>query len=295
MVKQKGISAPTVPVVAREEDGTIQITVTIPKEEVSKAEAQTLGEIAQTIKIPGFRPGKAPLEDVKQHASAQTVLEKILAKIIPPAYQKVIKEHNLKPILTPRFELVKTETNSDWQIRALTCEIPNVELGDYQKELEGAGAANKLWTPDKAKRGTPKEPTQEEKENLVLDTLLKTTKVTLSKLLIEEEVNHRLAGLVDQTQKLGLSVDEYLARTNRTVESLKQEYTQQAESQLKLMILLSRVAQKEGITVSDDDVNEVLQKGENSDQKSSPSESQKEMIKGVLLRRRALDRLTAFV
>ncbi|MBI2405697.1 hypothetical protein HYV21_01440 [Candidatus Microgenomates bacterium] len=293
-------------ILAREEDGTIQLTITIPTPVIAQAEREALEELTKTTEIPGFRPGYAPLEEIKKRVSAQTVLERILGKVLPLTYRAALEEHKITPFLSPKFELVRSEEGKEWVVRATTCEAPKVTLGDYQKELDEARRVSSLWIPGKdgnptaggknepSGPGSPQgqRPTPPEKENLVIETLLKASKVVIPKPLLDEEVNHRLATLLDQTQKLGLTIEQYLASTGKTVESLKQDYRNQANQQISTMLLLSAVADKEGITVEDEEVTRITQETENG-KNGQISPTQTQVIREVLKRRRALDKLTA--
>ena len=53
-------------VVARSEDGTIQITFNIPFSEIEKSRSEVVNKYADEIEIPGFRKGKAPQNLVKE-------------------------------------------------------------------------------------------------------------------------------------------------------------------------------------------------------------------------------------
>ena len=285
-------------VLAREDDGTIQLTLTIPQTEVKKTEQEVLVELAKTIEIPGFRRGHAPADQVKASISAQTILEKILSRVLPGAFQKAIGEHEIHPILSPRFELIKAPLRQgseeqagegDWQVRAITCEAPEVELGDYKKELEDAKRTSSQSSSAQAQK------TPADRENLVIETLLKTSNVTIPRPLIEEEVNHRLSDLVEETQKLGLTIEQYLSSTGKTVESIRSEYARQSEDQIKIMLLLSHIADAQGIQISDADVEKTAK---DTGQKSAGSEltnAQKEVIRAVLKRRGALDKLVSIL
>lgn len=277
-------------VMAKEDDGTIQITLTIPQAEVKKNEQDVLVELAKSVEIPGFRRGHAPLEQVKSSVSAQTILEKILSKVLPQAFQEAVKEHGIHPILTPRFELINTGAD-DWQVRAITCEAPKVELGDYKKEIEGARRASTLWTPDKGDPKKGMEPTQADKENLVIETLLNSSKVIIPKPLIEEEVNHRLSELVEQTQKLGLTVEQYLSSSGKTAEGIRGEYRKLAQNQITLMLILSRIAEAEGIEIPDSEI----ERAAGQQKEKAMSASQKEVIRAILRRRNALDKLVSIL
>ncbi|MBI4058123.1 hypothetical protein HY405_02335 [Candidatus Microgenomates bacterium] len=287
----------TTSVLAREADGTLQITITIPKSDVARVEQEVVDELAKTTEVPGFRPGHAPVEEVKKRISAQEMLEKILGKLLPAAYQATLVEHKLQPVLSPKFELVSVKQNEDWQIRAITCEVPEVTLGEYQKEIDTAKRSNALWVPGKdpsTQLGAgKKEPSQAEKEQLVLDTLIKTTSVTIPAPLLEEEVNHRLSSFVDQTQKLGMTVEQYLTSTGKTAQTLRDEFTKAAQEELKAMLILSRIAENEEIKVEDQEIEKTLQG--NSDKKIELTPTQKQMIGGAIRRRKALDKLTATI
>lgn len=282
MATQKTPESAAKSVLAREDDGTIQITLTIAQAEVKKNEQEVLMELAKSVEIPGFRPGHAPVDQVKNSVSAQTVLEKILARILPSAFAKAVEEHGIRPILTPQFELINAG-EGDWQVRAITCEAPKVELGDYKKEIE---ASRRIITSQKDKGPTPTE-----KENTVIETLLKTAKADIPKPLIEEEVNHRLSDLVEQTQKLGLTVEQYLSSTGKNADTIRTEYTKQAEDQIKIMLLLSHIADAEGINVTDADVEKTAA---DTGQKDL-TQAQKEVIRAVLKRRLALDKLVSIL
>ena len=281
-------------VLAKEEDGTIQLTITIPKEVVEETEIEVLQELAKTTNIPGFRAGHAPVEEVKKRVASQKVFEGILGKILPEAYQKAVRNHNLKPILSPKFELVQAATDKDWQVRAISCEAPTIDVGDFKNELEGTKRTKVLWIPGQdKKRG---QYSQEEKEQLVIETLLKTSQAKIPKVLVDEEVNHRLASLLEQTQKLGLTIEQYLEKTGKTAQNLREEYQKQAQDQIKTMLVLSFVADKEGIKVEDSEVEEMVKNMQSKNQSSEGNlDLQKTLIRGILTRRKALDRLVALL
>ena len=138
---------------ARSEDATIQITFSIPFGQIKKAQERVATEIGQDIQVPGFRKGKAPIDKVIAQIPQNTLIEKTLAKVLPKLVAEVINEHKIKPAIYPKIELIKTQENSDWQIRAVTCELPKISLGDYKKTIA-----------DRAPTPSPKVHSKEEKE-----------------------------------------------------------------------------------------------------------------------------------
>src|SRR4030043_356465 len=118
-----------------------------------------------------------------------------------------IKKYMITPAIYPKIELISAEEEKDWQIRAITCELPDVDLGNYKRELSDKKKTSVIWTPGKDKKDDTNTPTREEKEQEVIKTLLENIKVNISKVLIDEEVNSRLSKLLERIEKLGLSLE----------------------------------------------------------------------------------------
>ncbi|MFZ5933079.1 MAG: trigger factor [Patescibacteria group bacterium] len=279
---------------ARTEDGTVQITFTIPFATINKAQEESLKEYAATIEVPGFRKGKAPLEEVKKRVPAASLIEHSLRHILPKALADAINENKIRPAIYPKFELIKTAAGEPWEVRAVTCELPAVNLGDYKKAITGIARAKDIWTPGKGSPQEKKEPTKEEKEQEIIRTLLATIKVEVPRLLINEEVNARLSNLLERIEKLGLTLDGYLASLGKTPESLRAEYEIQAKNTLSLELILSTIAQEEKIGVKEEEIDAAI-KAASTDPKVAErlnTPEQRRVIRSVLARRAALDSLT---
>ncbi len=285
-------------VVAKQDDGTIQITFTIPFEIVDLERQASLKEYAKEMEIPGFRKGMAPIEKVAEKVPGESLIEHTLRHILPRALADAIVKHNIKPAIYPKFELVSAKEGENWEVKAVTCELPEVELGDYKKGVTGALRAKNLWTPASAKATAGKpvgEPTKEEKEQEVIKTLLETVKVKIPNVLIEEEVNARLASLLERIEKLGLSLESYLSSIGKNPESLREEYALQAQNTIVLDLALEKIAQNEKITVEEPKIDEMV-KATSPDPKVQErlnTPDQRRLIAGVLRRRAALDYLTS--
>lgn len=281
-------------VLARQDDGTAQLTITIPYSLVKDKREEALNHLIQDLEVPGFRRGKAPRDVALKHIEQQMLYNHTLRHLLPEVYADSVKEHNLAPVLAPRFELVKINEEEDWEVRAITCELPNVDLGDYKKTVGGALRSGDIWTPGKGK--AQQGPTREEKEQKVLKALVEGIKIKIPKLLIEEEVNHKLANLLDQVQRLGLTIEQYLASTGKTVDQVKLEYAKATEEAIKLELILNEIAQLEKLEVAEKEIEEVIENSGSAESKKALSTpGQRRLIRGVLLRRRALDSLLSLL
>jgi len=280
-------------VIAKESDGNIQITFTIPFGVVKSAQEETIKELAKDTEIPGFRKGNAPLDKVAEKIPQNKLIEHSLAHILPKALSETITENKLKIAVYPKYELVSAEEGKDWQIRAITCELPEVNLGDYKKTISGASHASAIWTPDKGKPEEKKEPTREEKEQIVVKTLLETVKVTIPKILIEEEADSRLSSLLARLEKLGLALESYLSSMGKKAEDLRADYANQAKDAISLDLILSKIAETEEIKIDPKEVESAFKMSqatkEDKDEPGANEENQKRYIESILKRRAALD------
>lgn len=268
--------------VAKTDDGTIQITLTIPHKTIQEERTKAIAEAAKDIVIDGFRKGMAPLDKVETKMGEQVVIEKTLTKILPEALGKIVEKEKLALALYPKFELISAEKDKDWQVRATSCELPKVTLGDFQKEILAGKPKEK------------KELSSGEKENLVLTAILKTSEVKIPKLLIAEEVEARLTSLLARLEKLSLKLESYLASVGKTPEGLRSEYEKQVAESITLELALNEIAKKEGIEVKETEIDEAIKASlpEAKDQTVNPA--QKQMLKGVILRQKTLAFLAKF-
>ncbi len=270
-------------VVAKTEDGTLQITYTITANTIEKSRNAVVDEYLKTTTIPGFRKGKAPRQKILEKIPQTTLIEKTLRQILPTLLGKTITEEKLKLAIYPKFELVSAKEGEAWQVRAFTCEIPSVELGDYKKIVAGEIRAKSL----------KKELTHPEKERVALQTLIETVKIKTPKILIEEEVNNRLSQLLARIEKLGLSLEKYLASIGKSVENLRGDYEKQAKEAITLDLALLQIAQQENITIGEKQIEAAIaaSQADPTLAKNLNNPSQRNALKALLLKRSAVEKL----
>ncbi len=277
-------------ILAKTATGEVQLTITIPASEVKSAYDKAFEEIAKELELPGFRKGKAPKKLVEEKIDKSKVYERVLQTLVPQAYIEAVKEHNLKPILSPKVELLKAKEGEDWEIRATTCEAPEVSLGNYKDEIRKSLAPTKIWTPATQKSQKSTEITEDEKTQKAIQKLLEIVKVDLPEMLVEDEVSRTLANLINQTNTLGLTIDQYLSSIGKTAQSLRAEYKEKIVGQLKLQFALDEIAEKEKIEVSDKEADDLIKATGDEKLKQNLNEPfQKEYLKGILRRRKSLD------
>ncbi len=272
-------------VIAREDNGNIQLTFTIPNELVKLTKSEVVSEMAKDIQIPGFRKGNAPVSKVEERIDRNKLVEHILSHILPKAFSESVTEYKFTPALYPKFDAVKIEDDSDWEIRAVTCELPEVKLEDYKKKVAGELRASKIVVQGKEE--------QKITDDQVIDALLKSISVEIPKLLIEEEVNGRLSQLLSRIEKLGLTLEGYLASIKESVDTLRQKYETQAKEAITIELTLNKIALEEKLDVSDSEVNDFI-KSTGSDP-AKVDKNQIDTLKRVVMRRKALEKVASLV
>ncbi|MDD3531996.1 MAG: trigger factor [Candidatus Shapirobacteria bacterium] len=273
-------------------DNTIEIEVTIDQKKIKEEYDRVLADFQKNTEVKGFRKGKAPKEKVEKVIGQNEIYQQVINNILPRVYQRAVEEQQLKPIISPRAELISAKDDKDWQVKFTTCQLPEVDLNNYKEEVKKVIAKETIWTPEKGKPATKenKDLQKAKKFQTIIDTLAKTVKVTLPKVLIDNEVNQKLAALVEKTEKLGLSIDQYLATLGKTAEEIKNEYQQESEKNWKLELALNKISDEKKVVVSDQDIDEALNKISNPKEKEQLA-NQRYMLSSMIRRQKTLELL----
>ncbi len=274
---------------------TFEVVVNIPWEEIKKAREKGVEKAGAEMEIKGFRKGKAPESLVVQSLGNERLLEMTLQEILPGYFQKAISQLGLRPIVTPKVQIVSAKENEPWQIKFTSCEEPEVNLNNYKEEIKKIKAVEKIWVPGKEegkKEEKKPEEDREEKINRIMDWLLKNIKVEICDLLLDEEVTRKLSGLLEQIQKLGITVDQYLSSVGKTVEQIREEYRRSSEESLSLEFILGKIADSEKIEVTAEEIEKMIAGGKDEEEKKA-LEGQKYLIATLLRRQKTLDFLAS--
>lgn len=274
-------------------DGTVEMTIQVPWSRVAQSYDAVLTELTKTVEIEGFRKGKAPKAMVEKKLDKNKVYEEVLQKLIPEVYQEAITEFQIKPVIMPKITLKEAQENKDWTIIAATCQRPEVKLGSYKEKLKLSSLAKKpdLWVPGKDMPDTKKSEQNKPTLDEMLQALLDAVEIKIPDVMIENEVSRMLSELIDQTKKLGLSVDQYLSSTHKSADELKAEYRKQAIQTLSLEFALEEIAASEKITVTDGEIDTAISKAKSPEEKESLAR-EKYYLASVLRRQKTLDYLS---
>lgn len=261
-------------------DGIITLSIAIPLADVQKAREAVIEETVKTANVTGFRKGKVPRKLVEEKIDESKVKEEVLRKLLPKVYIETVQEHKLNPIINPQIHVSKLENGKDWEFTATTCEAPAIDLNNYKANVQKVTAKSKIIVPGKEKQ----EPRFEE----IIKALLEGVKITIPKILIDQEVDKLLAQMLDEVKRLGLTLDQYLSATKKTPDTLRAEYAQKAETDIKLEFTLQKIAEEERIAVTDQEIEEALQKAKDDNERKN-LEANRYLLASILRQQKTLD------
>lgn len=114
--------------------GTLErrVSMSLPVQEIERRVEERLKQLARSVRMPGFRPGKVPMKIVVQQYGPQ-VRSEVLGDAVQTAFGQAVKEANLKVAGPPRIEPKSGGDASTAQALefSATFEIyPEVKLGD---------------------------------------------------------------------------------------------------------------------------------------------------------------------
>ncbi len=111
-------------------------SVTLPAGDIASSREKRLVEIAKTVSLPGFRPGKVPLSIVRQRYGT-AVMGEVLEASVNDAQRKLVTDRGLKPALQPKIEVTNFAEGTDLEFRMELEVLPDVPMPDFSGiELE---------------------------------------------------------------------------------------------------------------------------------------------------------------
>jgi len=108
-----------------------ELELEIPAEDVSKATERVAKEIARVARVPGFRPGKAPVSLIKRRF-ADDIKGEVLQSLVPEKVEKAVAEQRLSPVSQPQVDKLDFNEGQPLKFRAIFEVLPEFDLGKYK-------------------------------------------------------------------------------------------------------------------------------------------------------------------
>lgn len=127
--------------VEKQKKSKVKIIITMEPAEMIKYFNHALEHIAPTVKLPGFRPGKAPKKLIESTVGISRIVSEGIDLAINEGYVKALSENKINPISTPSIKInqyplygeTAEEIKTPLEFEVETVVFPEVKLGDYRK------------------------------------------------------------------------------------------------------------------------------------------------------------------
>jgi trigger factor len=129
----------------------VKINVEVPFSELEPDFDRAYKELARQVRLPGFRPGKAPAKLLEARIGRGAVLEQVVNDALPIRYSEAVTTSEVTPIGQPEIEITKIEDGAELvftaevdvrpkivlpDLSALTITVDPVEVGDEDVDAE---------------------------------------------------------------------------------------------------------------------------------------------------------------
>jgi trigger factor len=119
----------------------VKLAVEVPFDELKPNFDRAYREIAKQVRIPGFRPGKAPARILDQRVGRDVVVQEVIREVVPVKYGEAVSEAEVQPLGQPDIEVGPVE---DGDTLSFTAEVdirPEITVPDYSSISVSVDAA----------------------------------------------------------------------------------------------------------------------------------------------------------
>ena len=113
------------------EKSMVALTVEVSAGEFEAAVEKAYRKQRGSIRVPGFRPGKAPRKMIENMYGAGVFYEEAVNEALPDAYTAAVKEQELEVVGYPEVELLSVGKEG-FSFKATVAVYPEVNLGQYK-------------------------------------------------------------------------------------------------------------------------------------------------------------------
>ncbi|MGH3071227.1 MAG: trigger factor [Gaiellaceae bacterium] len=115
---------------------TVRLKVDVSAHDIHHAVEHATSDLAASVKIPGFRPGKVPLQILKQRLGRERIMAEAVDSHISGWFWNAAARARIRPVAQPQYDYeLPAEDDADWQFTATVPVQPKVEVVDWT-ELE---------------------------------------------------------------------------------------------------------------------------------------------------------------
>lgn len=108
----------------------VRINVEVPFAELEPDFQRAYKELARQVRLPGFRPGKAPAKLLEARFGREAMLDQVVSEALPARYGQAVAESEVHPLGQPEIEVTKKEYGEELAFTAEVDVRPKLALPD---------------------------------------------------------------------------------------------------------------------------------------------------------------------
>ena len=117
-------------------ENRVRLTVQVPSHDVHHAVEHAASDLAQSVKIPGFRKGKVPRQVLLQRVGRERLMTEAVESHIGSWFWNAAARTRVRPVAAPEYDFeLPASDDSDWQFTATVAVQAKPDVPDW-KELE---------------------------------------------------------------------------------------------------------------------------------------------------------------
>lgn len=113
------------------DENKVRLDVAVPEDEVQRRMDRAIRRLGREVRVPGFRPGKAPAEVIVQRVGHDAVVQEMLRGALGDWYSEAVTETGIVPIDEPDLDLESVPDEGDLTFTATVQVRPRATLGDW--------------------------------------------------------------------------------------------------------------------------------------------------------------------
>ena len=114
------------------EGNKVKLSVEVDEQEFEKALDAAFRRIAREVRIPGFRPGKAPRRILEARIGTEAARQEALREALPDYYAEALRESSIDPIAPPEIDITAGEESGPIAFDAVVEVMPQINVAGYQ-------------------------------------------------------------------------------------------------------------------------------------------------------------------
>lgn len=110
----------------------VELEIEITAQDFTKFFEKAVFNLGESVKVQGFRKGKAPQDIILRQVGQEAVLMEAAKLAVDDTYKKALTQKRLEPISQPRVDILKVALQNPFCYKARFSVLPDIELPDYK-------------------------------------------------------------------------------------------------------------------------------------------------------------------